>query len=247
MQAVPELTLQALTELGVKGADFYALCLRRACDKHPPPFGMAWYGERYRSVALDPHWLAASLVANAQKEGEGSRKLWRLSARANDPLVAEAVWRHAVDESRHARLYIAMLDAAFPNAVDDKLRPELLALSPGFGLTHKPETVPPAARESVIDELIQMNLGEIRTRIHQLLLRPMISAIAAPQALPTVQRILDALLLDETRHIAYTARLIEQASRSGHGAFVEQTMTLRLADFNDLTLHEVGIEQFVGE
>jgi len=102
MNIVSELTISALRQIDNDALVGYASCLSTACERYPPPFGMAWYGDKYREVASDPNWLAASLVANSQKEGEGSRTLWRLAGRTADVEMANAVRRHAVDESRHA-------------------------------------------------------------------------------------------------------------------------------------------------
>ena len=88
---VPDLTLSALIAAGEDNLARYALSLRHACEAYPPPFGMGWYGEKYRTVASDPQWMAASLVANAEKEAEGSRKLWALAARITDRDVAAQV------------------------------------------------------------------------------------------------------------------------------------------------------------
>jgi len=218
----------------------YAASLRAACDAYPPPFGMAWYGEKYREAASNPDWLAMSLVANAAKEGEGAQKLWGLAGRTANYEVAEQIRMHAVDEARHARLYIAMLETAFPDTISEEIRPALLALSPGYSPRDQPPVSPPAADNRVLDELIQMNIGEIRTRIHQLLLRPVLTAYCPPDRRGKLARILDSLLEDETRHIEYTARLIERSIGRGLGEFVHRTMAKRLDEFNQITLGEVG-------
>jgi len=43
------------------------------------------------------------------------------------PSIADHEWRHAVDESRHALLYMAMLNMAFPHAVDADLKALLVS------------------------------------------------------------------------------------------------------------------------
>jgi hypothetical protein len=214
--------------------------LQAACEAHPPPFGMAWYGDKYRLVSRDPTWLANSLVSNAAKEGEGSRKLWELAGRTHDPEVAEQIRRHAIDEARHARLYILMIDIAFPDAMDKACRSALNDLSPGYTLRDQPKNQLLSADAQVLDEIIQMNIGEIRTRIHQLLLRPVIQAHCPSESRNKLKRVLDSLLLDETRHIEYTARLVEQAFAGGYSDFIQRTTSRRLDEFNEITLQEVG-------
>jgi uncharacterized ferritin-like protein (DUF455 family) len=98
----------------------------------------------------------------------------------------------------------------------------------------------------MLDELSQMNIGEIRTRIHQLLMRPVIRAYCRETMRPRLQRVLDRLLNDETRHIKYTARLIDRLS-SGREQAAISVFSTRLAEFNEITLREVGQAQFIGE
>ena len=76
--------------------------------------------------------MAASLIANAEKEGEGSRKLWALSGRIDDPYISECVRKHAIDESRHALLYVAICELVFPGAMEGEVRVFAQSLSPRF-------------------------------------------------------------------------------------------------------------------
>lgn len=244
---VAELTCAALRETGTEPLSCYERLFTEACSAHPPPFGMAWYGDHFRDVAVDPWWLAGSLIANAEKEAEGARKLRELAGRCGDSLVSDAIRRHAIDEARHATMYIAMLDAAFPEAIGDDLRGAVDALSPKHRLADHPERGEAKADAIVLDELVQMNIGEIRTRIHQLLLRPVIVRQADPGGVARVERIMDALLSDETAHIQYTARFIERSCEAGHADLVARLMNERLREFNEITLREVGEARFVGE
>ena len=76
-----------LKRFGTEELPAYERALREACNGTPPPFGQAWYGEKYRLLASDPAWLATSLIANAEKEGDGARKLWQLAAGSQDPEI----------------------------------------------------------------------------------------------------------------------------------------------------------------
>jgi len=247
MSFVADLTLDALRDAGAAPLPGYAAALTAAEEAAPPPFGEAWYGKKFRRLASDPRWLAHSLVANASIEGDGARKLWKIAAASPDPETARQIKRHALDESRHARLYVAMMRLAFPGSVTEPLATDLKALSPGYRPQHELPAVPPATEEDELDDLIQMNLGEIRTRIHQLLLRPMIRAHADAPRVEEVTAVVESLLRDETAHIFYTARLIDDACQRGRGDFVQRTMAARLAEFNDITLREVGGDQYTGE
>ena len=240
MSPVVSLTLRALRACGAGPLADYASALRAACAAAPPPFGTAWYGRRFRALAVDPGWVAASLIENAACEVEGAGKIWSLAARTRDPEIADAVRRHAVDESRHALIYLALLDAAFPGAVAARVRRGLDRLSPGFRDRDRPPVRRPLPERRVLDELIQMNVGEIRTRLNQLLLTPVITTVCPPTSRPRVRRMMASLLADETRHIAYTAHLIERAMLDDDGAFVRRTMRRRLAQFNRITLAQIG-------
>lgn len=246
MNIVAELTLNALEAHGAAAWPHYREALITACRKAPPPFGTRSYGEIYRDAAANPYWMATSLMTNAEREGEGAGHLWDLATCTSDARVAAHIKEHAIDESGHARAYIAMLDLAFPGAVDDEFHAELATLSPGYTSLSplQPHEGSPYAHPITVDDLIQMNIAEIRTRIHHLLQRPMLLAHCAPEGKRGLVRILDALLLDETRHIAYTAALIEGFACNGQADAVKRLMQERLSDFNAITNEDLGRNVF---
>jgi hypothetical protein len=208
-----------------------------------PPFVADWYGQRYRQFAADPDWLARSFVANAEKEAAGARSLWLIAAEAHEHPFAGEIADHARDEARHARMYLGMLDMTFPGALveDDAtaMRGEFPVFSDGT-----PEARPARSLESLLDDLVQMNIGEIRTRLHQLLLRPVALAVAPVENRQRLALSLNRIYEDEGRHIIYTARILEAQAASGHGALIASLYERRLADFAVLTLEEVGAGAF---
>ncbi len=246
MNIVAELTVKALRTYGGDAWPHYRKALITACKKAPPPFGTRSYGEIYRDAAIDPYWMATSLMTNAEREGEGAGHLWDLAACTSDARVAGQIKQHAIDESRHARAYIAMLDLAFPGAVDEEFHTQLATLSPGYTRLSPlhPHDGSPYANPITVDDLIQMNIAEIRTRIHHLLQRPMLLAYCATERKERLVRILDTLLSDETRHIAYTAALIEEFARNGEAELVKRLMQERLSDFNAITNGDLGRNVF---
>jgi hypothetical protein len=239
-EVVPDTALRALQQFGIDGLDEYGRALRAACAASPPPFGFAWYGDRYRYHAADSSWFANSLIANAAKEGEGSMSLWSLSSRIKDAEIANLVRRHAIDESRHARFYISLLILTFPEMHEEIQAQQLSKLSPGFTLRDHPEPTDPSPEEQVLDELIQMNIGEIRTLIHQMLMGPVIVLHSPPNCRRRMQALMAGLGNDERVHIGYTAKLINAASKE-HPRLVYGLMERRLRDFNKLTLTEIGL------
>jgi hypothetical protein len=241
MHIVAELTLEALGPHGVGEWAHYRRALTTACKKSPPPFGNKAYGEIYRDLASDAYWLATSLIVNAHREGEGAGQLWDLAACTADAGIARQVRQHAIDESGHSRAYIALLDLAFPGVVEPELHSQLATLSPGYTREspREPHDGSLFARPITLDDLIQMNIAEIRTLIHHMLQRPMLLAHCAPSRHQRLISILDALRSDETRHIVYTGALIEKFARAGDATAVAELMRERVADFNVITQSEL--------
>ena len=89
-----------------------------------------------------------------------------------------------------------------------------------------------------------MNIAEIRTRIHQLLQRPMLVAHCKPGQGERLTPLLDSLSVDELDHVVYTARLIEEFAHQGNRETVEAIMVERVRDFNDVTREEFERKAF---
>jgi rubrerythrin len=242
-----ELTISGMRASGGGELPFFEDALGAAFTAHPAPFDQAWYGELFRAKADDPTWLATSLILNAEKEGEGARRLWQMAAATAAPDAAAQIRRHAVDEARHARIYLRMLDAVFADCADAELRAHLDAIAPTYSLREAPApSATPDAEERTLDGLIQMNLGEIRTRVNQLLLEPVLLARCPEELRPRLARLLGSIIRDETRHIHYTGALIERAARAGGGGLARDLLDYRMRQFCALTLEEVGRGDFEG-
>jgi hypothetical protein len=241
-----ELTLDALRVHGGAAWSHYRDALITACRKAPPPFGTKDYDKIYRDVAKDPGWIAISLIQNAQGEGEGSEHLWDLAACTPDVRLAAQVKAHAIDESRHAKAYVAMLDLTFPGVVDNEFHAQLTLLSPGYNQRSplEPHEGSPYASPITLDDLIQMNIAEMRTLVHHHLQRPMLLGHCAPERRRRLARLHDSLRLDEVRHIAYTAALIEEFAQRGEAGAVKRLMQERMSDFNAITNEDLGRSVF---
>ena len=237
MNAVARATLRALAAEGIPALPSYRRALVSACAKYPPAFGRKSYADYYRRQARDPDWVALSLATNAQGEGDGAEHLWDLAASTPDAEVARQIQQHAVDEARHSRGYVTLLGLIFPKQTDAQLLAKLKQLSPGYTMksplrAHKRSAY---SRPATVDEFIQMNIAEMRTRVQHLFQRPVLIGYCPPARRTRVRRILDSLLRDETHHIAYTARLIERAAQAGGPAGVVNLMHERMRDFNEIT------------
>ena len=209
-----------------------------ACHEADPPFGLSWYGELFRKYAKDLSWLSNLLILNAQKEADGSRQLWAFAGRIADEDCREKVRQHAIDESRHADFYISILGLIFGDSYSAAELQKLHNISPGFKGSDQVEIVPPSAHNAVMDEIIQMNIGEVRTLINQLLMRPVLTVLCPDRNRERYEKLADALCADEGRHIAYTAELIETHDDD---KFVKSKFVKRLQDFTQITLQEVGV------
>jgi rubrerythrin len=236
------LALEALRSHYRAAGPYYRDALVTACRKAPPPFGTKKYEKIYRDVARDPNWMVVSLLQNAQGEGEGSEHLWDLAASTPDPRVATQIKAHAIDESRHAKAYVAMLDLTFPEVVDNESRAQLVSLSPGYTQRSPLEahTGSPYASAITLDDLIQMNIAEIRTLVHHIIQRPLLLAYCAPERRRRLALLHDRLRIDEARHIGYTATLIEEFARRGKPDAVKRLMQERMSDFNVITNEDLG-------
>ena len=243
MNITAGLTLEALRVHGMPARPHYRDALLTACRKAPPPFGTKGYGKIYRNVAKDPDWMMLSLIQNAQGEGEGSGHLWDLAASTPDPRIAAQVKAHAIDESRHSKAYVAMLELAFPGVVvNNGLHAQLASLSPGYSQRSPLEAHAgsPYASAITLDDLIQMNIAEIRTLVHHILQRPILLGYCTPGRRHRLTLLHDRLRLDEIRHIAYTAALIEEFAQRGEAGAVKRLMQERMSDFNAITNEDLG-------
>ncbi|MBB4636975.1 hypothetical protein [Longimicrobium terrae] len=220
----------------------YLEALDQALEDEPPPYDTSVYADIYEKAALSGRWMAVSLITNAEREGDGAKRLWSLAACSPEPTVQHQLKCHAVDESRHALLYLALLDLTFPGAADPAFRTDLNRLSPKFALKHDLYPVPgsPYAKKATIDDFLQMNIAEIRTTIHHIMQRPAISMHCSPDAHTKVASIQNSLLRDELKHVAYTAVLIEQIARELPRERVNALFRKRVGDFNRITYSELG-------
>jgi len=90
-----------------------------------------------------------------------------------------------------------------------------------------------------------MNIAEIRTRVHQLLQRPLVlSHCKRPDNTAPLRNLLECLAADELKHVAYTAQLIEEYAQRGWDDDVRMLFNRRIKDFNELTLRDFEAGQF---
>ena len=224
----------------------YLSALNKAVSEELPPFATDSYCDIYRGAAADGNWLAVSLMTNAEREGDGATRLWSLAACSDNRREQQLLKRHAVDESRHALHYLALLDLCFPDTVAPSFRAELDQLSPGYSMDQALVAVPgsPYARTPSIDDFAQMNIAEIRTTLHHVMQRLAIAQHCPADNLAKATAILDSLLGDELYHVSYTALLIERRSRDAERDRLPAIFCKRLRDFNRITSEELERRNF---
>jgi hypothetical protein len=235
----------AMRELGTQSQTlfpFYLSSLERAFKAAPPPYGTEWYGETYRQLATNPYWFIQSLISNAVKEASGAKDLWEVAYRAPSSHLTELVRKHAQDESRHCKLYVELISVLFPDALSPEQRSDLRTISPKFEISDA--FFEPVTQDFFIDQLVQVNLGEFRTRIHQLLMRPVAEAICSAQNRPKLDKLLNILAIEEVSHLRYTAQLLESWSKEGNEDLINGLLLKRVQQFNGITMSEIGSQQF---
>jgi len=219
---------------------YYASSLRSAFTQVEPLFTRSRYAEFFWHCASTvPGWLPKVVIANSEAESEGSAKLlklWRTVSYNSE--VEDKVLVHAKDESRHSRLFLCLAERAFPSwlvpgeiaRLNDRL-PDVRRKKYEKAEHQIPEAL-------LIDHLVQMNIGEIRTRIHMHLLAPVIYAFTPKEYKDSVGRILEGLVRDEVRHIGYTALLMEKWAEDGAVDYLDRLYSERLHDFSLVTLRQ---------
>ncbi|MBV6325087.1 hypothetical protein KVP70_29640 [Duganella sp. HSC-15S17] len=241
--------LEAVRELVNDDLPHYTRCLTQAVDNVQPVFMRKRYAEFFWHCSTTVRgYLENVIAASSTGEGEGALKLfdlWRSIDYNND--MADQVLRHAQDEARHARMFLRMANAMTPGCI----APAELAV--------RESTLPPlgvpelSSRASVpehhlIDHLVQMNIGEIRTRLHMHLFAPIVFNLAPDSGRKLVRGTLEALADDELRHIGYTALLMEQWARDGDADLIAGLYSSRLATFNAITVdHTEGAIRAYGQ
>lgn len=215
-------------------------CIRGAFASVDAVFWRDRYLEFYwRCVTTVPSYIQQVVAANAEAESAGAAGLFELWTTVRDsPKVEEGVEKHFRDESRHARLFVHLTELAFPGfVVANEAEAWKLRL---FDATRATYVKADAAASTpvILDNLVQMNIGEIRTRAHMFMIGPVLTAFAPDENKERVDGILSGLVYDEVSHIGYTACLMEEWCRDGHKSLVQQLYARRLRDFNQYTIEQ---------
>ena len=193
----------------------------------------------WHCVSTVPGWLSQVVLGNAQAESDGSAKLLRLWQDVNfNKAVEKEILIHAIDEARHSKLFVKLVKLAFPSLFPPsflaRFKSNLTTIDSKVQL--KSDT--PIDTVSLIDHLVQMNMGEIRTRLHLDLIAPVLHEITPDESKNELEHILQGLGHDEIKHISYIALILEEMCADGDEALICDLYIRRLRDFNEFTLNQ---------
>jgi hypothetical protein len=236
---IDEILLQ-LKEFSNDDLSRFSVILTGAFEQVNPVFTRPKYIDFFWHCATTvPGWIGDVVLANADAESIGSKKLldlWK-STTVNKE-IEDSILFHAKDESRHSHLFVKLVAIAFP---ESNANGELLKIRNGLTKIKKHDLVKDdlSVSDSVLlDHLIQMNMGEIRTLVHMHFLGPVIFAMTPPVCKEKVSNILQGLAQDEVIHIGYTSKLIEDWCNDNNYELAESLYRYRLMDFHKLTISQ---------
>jgi hypothetical protein len=220
----------------------YGLALENALGANPPPYGVRWFGERYRRMARNPSWFASLLVSDVDLEGYSAKQLWAYASIVSNPTFANGLRAHAIDEARHSKMFANLLFTIFPKLRTEELSHKLDEMAPDLKITEaiRPETDSiERPFEELLNSAILINLHEIKALILEHLLRPTIMAYCSSREQVRVGRLMNRLISDEIRHIRYSAEFIGDAALRGYREHIFDTMADFQRVLNLVTLVEV--------
>jgi hypothetical protein len=220
----------------------YQRALQHALATTRPIFVEPVYVKHFWDLAVRQRgWLQTVIVDSAIAESEGSRRLlryWQLM-RNDEPGAREVLW-HARDESRHAGLFINLVELAFPGFLPPEQKEEITS---GF---HSIPTNPDKAEGKLTEDILysyvaSINMAEIRTLINLHLVAPLFYELSPRNSKDEVREILCSLQRDEIRHIAYTAKLYEQHAEDVGEDVAAEKYEAHLIEFGNQSLSGLDV------
>lgn len=180
---------------------------------------------RARAVWSDPARTVLTLESIARTETDGAADIARAAGFATEAWLQTQLLRHASDEARHGRMFAALAaerrrrapSGAFA-ADDPDLRPISLLDRATNGELHGRSTAELMESQGEIAYVAMLHVAETRARGVFATLR------GAWGDDPMIAAALDTALRDETYHVAYTRRYLDDARRGGRGSEVRRAL-----------------------
>jgi len=218
----------------------YTVLMKDAFQQVGPIFTKPQYVDFFWHCASTvPGWIADVVLANADAESQGAKKLVDLwKSTTIDKEIEDSILFHAKDEARHSHLFVKLDSIAFPESNTDG---ELSKIKDGLTKINSHDLVKDGVSVSnydLLDYLVQMNMGEIRTLVHMHFLGPVIFAMTPKESKDKVYTILQGLAKDEVIHIGYTSKLIEDWCNDSNYTVAKHLYHNRLMDFHKLTVSQ---------
>lgn len=219
---------------------YYVSILRKNFSETEPIF----MKNDYTSFFLDcskivKGWLPEVILANAYSESEGSEKLLEIWQRTNfDAGIENEILYHTKDEARHSRLFIKLL---LDFNIDEISRKKINNISKNLTKIDRSKLIKVDIKTHeahFIDEIIQINLGEIRTLVHMHFLGPVIFSLTKPERKDKTSEIIQGLANDEIIHISYAARIINNWCKDGNYIIANNIFKNRNYFFNLFTRYQ---------
>lgn len=221
------------------GSNYLAL-IDKAFLAEPPVYASQWFGDLFRRRGRDPSWVVSLLAADSYMEGYSAGRLWQYAEKLDDPGLAQAMRRHARDEAKHSRLFSSTIFRAFPSLVDQELRTKLESNAPSFSsIAERSCELDSPSPDEVLSSMLLVNLFEIKALVLGMLTKPMVIAHAPNERWDVLRKIFDVIILDEARHIRYSADYLEGACMRGGRSAVEDALRDFQATLNTVTLAEL--------
>lgn len=236
---IDEILLQ-LKDFSHDDLGMFSSIIKEAFAQVQPVFTKPGYVDFFWHCATTvPGWISDVVLANAEAESAGSKKLldlWKSTTINKE--IEDSILFHAKDESRHSHLFVKLVSMAFPGS---NANGELVEIRTNLTKIKKSDLVKDTVSLSdntLLDHLIQMNMGEIRTLIHMHFLGPVIFALTPADSKEKVSSILQGLAHDEVVHIGYTSKLVEDWCRDNNYEQARSLYSSRLWDFHKLTVEQ---------
>ena len=221
----------------------YARMLDRAFSVSPPACGEGWFERSLEDSAQEPRWLMAQLFNRARDAAERAERLWDVAARALDPMVAENFRQHAIDESRHAKMFAWVLAQVFPDRVSERAMAKVNALAPGYAPDDHPTPLAPLSDGRVLDAVIRANLEAVRACRETVLIWPhVVRAAGSGAPASRVAWMGNRLAYDDMKHVLYTASILDAECIQERAAFVEHLFTEQTTERMGMPLSDASRE-----
>ena len=216
---------------------FFNQLIRTTFDNQNPIFTQREFAKSFwLYITSSQNKIENIVIQDALAEMKGSTSLARLSQSCtfNDKAKL-GILKHSQDEGRHSFLYIQLAQLCFPENFNDTKIKYIKNNIVDVVKNEKKQIPPNITHEILIDHIIQMNMVEIRTRTNINLLSPILLSLCPEEHRNQVEEILISLSYDESRHIGYTAELLNDWAESGYSEIILQLYNKRLEQFSALS------------